>query len=93
MALIIIQAIYHGIIAGIGDNTTDERDMLIDLKAERIAGYVQGIGLFWLVGAIVASKGAAEIGTLSIAVWILFAITVSEISKLSSQIVYYRVDA
>lgn len=93
VALIIIKASYHGIIAGKGDDTTDKRDTLINLKAERIAGYVLGIGLFWLVGHIVASKGAAEIGTLTIAIWILFAITVFEIGKLSSQIVYYRVDA
>ena len=66
---------------------------LINLKAERIAGYVLGIGLFWLVGHIVAIEGTTEIGTLTIAVWILFTITVSEIGKLSSQIIYYRVGA
>jgi len=96
VALILIQAIYHGIIASKGSDRIDERDILIDLKAERIAGYVLGIGLFWLVGHIVASGSSdmvAEVGTLSIAVWILFAITVSEIGKLSARIVYYQVDA
>ena len=96
VALIIIEAIYHSIIAGKGGDMIDERDILIDLKAERIASYVLGIGLFLLVGHIVTSGTSerfAEIGKLSIVVWILFTITVSEVSKLSSRIAYYRVEA
>lgn len=97
IALIIIEVIYHAVIAaGSGERAKDERDRLFDLKAERNAGLVLGVGLFWLVGHIVATHSIpdkAPVGGLSIAVWILFVLTVSEGAKLISQIWYYRADA
>ena len=96
IALIIIEAIYQSVIAAADGGASDERDALINLKAERIAGYVLGIALFSLVGRIIAVEaldafGAAEtITALTIAVWILLSLTVSEVAKLVSQIAYYR---
>lgn len=97
IALIIIEGIYHAVIASSSKNTSpDERDVLFDLKSERNAGLVLGIGLFWLVGHIIATHSIGDkvpVGGLSIAVWVLFALTVAEIAKLISQIWYYRANA
>ncbi len=96
VALIIIEAIYHLIITATGGTSTDERDALINLKAERIAGVVLGIALFSLVGRIIAVEAlewVETMGALTIAVWILFALMASEISKLASQVWYYRTNS
>ncbi|NNC77329.1 MAG: hypothetical protein HKN77_05150 [Woeseiaceae bacterium] len=97
IALAVIEAIYHTVIAVSSDDTEmDERDVLFDLKSERNAGLVLGIGLFWLVGHIIATHSIEDkvpVGGLSIAVWVLFAITVSEVAKLISQLWYYRAGA
>lgn len=96
IALIVIFSVYHAAIAVHGGDETDERDHLIDLKAERIASYALGIGLFWLVARIVSGEsvfGPEPMSSLLIAVWILFAITASEVIKNIAQIVYYRAGA
>jgi hypothetical protein len=102
VALIVVFSVYHAVIAAHGGEETDERDRIIDLRAERISSYALGIGLFWLVGHIVAAEQVDEfsrfdqlqpMGSLLIAVWILFAITASEVIKNIAQIIYYRVDA
>lgn len=97
VALIIIEGIYHAVIAGVSRSTSpDERDVLFDLKSERNAGVVLGVGLFWLVGHIIATHSIEDkvpVGGLSIAVWVLVALTVSEVAKLVSQIWYYRANA
>ncbi len=99
VALVVIEAIYHACIAiphGHEAGEEDERDQLIDLKAERISSYALGVGLFWLVGQIIASHSSERLepmSALTIGVWILFALTASEIAKLIAQIVYYRRDA
>ncbi len=98
IALVVIEAIYHAVIAGASgsDGSMDERDAMIDMRSERNASYVLGIGLFWLVGHIVATHAMPEkepVGGLTIAVWILFALTASEVAKLIFQIWYYRADA
>ena len=93
IALIIIEAIYQSVIAAADGGASDERDALINLKAERIAGYVLGIALFSLVGRIIAVEAfavAENMTALTIAVWILLTLTVSEVAKLVSQIAYYR---
>lgn len=94
VALIVIEVVYHAVVAGVSrDTESDERDLLIDLKAERNAGLILGFGLFWLVGHIIARSmlGAYPVPKpLEIAVWILVALTVAEIAKLVSQIWYYR---
>ena len=96
IALIIVFAVYQSAIAIASGDETDERDKLIDLRAERISSYALGIGLFWLVGRIVATESIGDLepmGSLLIAVWILFAITASEIIKNISQIIHYRAEA
>jgi riboflavin transporter FmnP len=99
IALVVIETIYHVFIAiphGADADRTDERDRLIDLKAERNASLVLGIALFWLVGHIVFPHliGVDRVpSSLNIAVWILAALTLSEVAKLVSQIWFYRADA
>ena len=96
VGLIIIEVVYHSIVAAKGSAESDERDALINLWAERNSGWVLAIGLFWLVGHIVAASAvdaSKPMGTMLIAVWILFALTVSEFAKLASQVWYYRADA
>ena len=94
VALIIIEAVYHAIIAApSGEAPSDERDQLIDLKAERIAGFALGVGLFSLVGWIIVRSAvpwSQAQQPLTIAVIILLTLTVSEIVKLICQIWYYR---
>ncbi len=95
IALVAIEIVYHIVIAaGSGELDSDERDVLIDLKAERNSGIVLGLGLFWLIGFIILQSivGAYPVPQpLEIVVWIMLAITVAEIAKLFSQIWYYRV--
>ena len=95
IALVVIEIVYHIFIAaGSSEHESDERDVLIDLKAERNSGIVLGLGLFWLIGFIVAQSvlGAYPVpNPLEIVVWIMLTITVAEIVKLFSQIWYYRV--
>ena len=97
IALVIIEAVYHAVIAAAsGDEKMDERDALFCLKSERIASYALAVGLFWLIGHIIAThsiEGREPVGALTIAVWVIFAITVSEVTKLIAQIWYYRADA
>jgi hypothetical protein len=96
IGLVIFEAVYHAVIAARGGEETDERDQLFNLKAERNAGFVLGIALFTLVGRILATSAVPELGAMTalvIAVWILFAITVSEISKVLWQIWYYRISS
>jgi len=93
VALVIIEALYHAIIAVTGGDETDERDKLIDLKAERNGGLVLGLSLFVLVGHIIvenAVMGGAGPNALLIAVYIIAGLTFSEVVKLASQIWYYR---
>ncbi len=93
IGLVIFEAVYHGVIAVHGGDETDERDRLIDMRAERNAGFVLGIALFALVGRIFATTALPELAPMSpleIAVWILLALTVSELSKVLWQIWYYR---
>ncbi len=95
IALVVIEIVYHAFVASLSrDTDSDERDALIDLKAERNGGLALGIGLFWLVGHIVAQsvvEAYAVPGAMEIVIYILLALTASEIVKLMSQLWYYRV--
>lgn len=96
IALVVIEVVYHAVVAATGGDERDERDALIDLKAEQIGGIALGIALFSLVGYIVAQSvlGAHPVPTaLEVAVLILLALTLSEIAKLTTQIAYYRLGA
>lgn len=96
IALVVIEIVYHVIIAAVSPSEAgeDERDKLIDLKAERLAGFALGFVLFWIIGRIIATTAIPELGepsVLMVAVWILAALTVSEVVKLLAVIGYYRV--
>ncbi|MBT8100295.1 MAG: hypothetical protein KJO82_11115 [Gammaproteobacteria bacterium] len=94
VVLVVIEIVYHMIVALSGDTESDERDALIDLRAERNGGLVLGLSLFILVGHIVAEtlRNAGEPPNgLLLAVYIIGALTVSEVAKLASQIWYYRI--
>ena len=96
VGLVIFEAVYHAVIAGTGGDEEDERDQLIDMKAERNASFVLGIALLSLVGRILATSAMPELAPMSaliIAGWILLALTVSELSKVLWQIWYYRTGA
>ena len=96
IALILFQIIYHSVIAATagGDVAEDERDQLIDLKAERLAGFALGFILFWIIGRIVVTTAAPEFpepSVLLVAVWLLAALTASEVIKLLAVIAHYRI--
>jgi len=95
IALVLIEVIYHAFVAGLsGRAAGDERDALIDLKAERNGGFALGFGLVWLVGDIVTRSVVAAATVpeaMEIAVYILLALTASEVARLLSQLWYYRV--
>ena len=99
IALVAIEIAYHSIVAAWAPREagrTDERDRLIDLKAERNGSLALGLALFWLIGWILVRSilsPEADVSPLAIAVFIMLAITASEIAKLSSQIWYYRIGA
>jgi len=96
--IIVIEIVYHSIIAARSrEESSDERDAEFNLKADRLSGYVLAIGIVWIVGHIVVRSFHA--GTppvppsLLVAVYLMLALTVSEASKLVTQIWYYRVGA
>lgn len=96
VVLVVIEVIYHTIIAAASPkdaDTSDERDHLIELKSDRNAGWLLGFGLFWLIGWILIRNvldAASTPPPLEIAVYLMLAITVAEIGKFASQIFYYR---
>lgn len=95
IAMIVILAIYHGVLAMWGYDT-DERDRLIDLKAERIASHVLGVSLLFVVGLVMFNllqPDAADVPPLAMAVWVLLAMAFSEAVKYIAQIAYYRIEA
>lgn len=97
VVLVIAECIYHAVIAVASPreaNQVDERDRLIDLRAERNASYVLGFSLFSLVAWILLMNIARPEDSpapLEIAVFIMLAISIAEIAKLASQIWFYRV--
>ncbi len=63
----------------------DEREMLIDLKAERTASYTLTVGVIMLIGALLLGWNAHLVANL-----LLASMVVSELVKATTQIVYYR---
>lgn len=93
VVMIAILVVYHGVIALWGYDT-DERDRLIELKAERVAGHVLSGSLLFVVGVIMVKlfeSVAGDVQPLLVTVWILAAMTLAEASKYIAQIAYYRV--
>jgi hypothetical protein len=96
--IIVIEIVYHSIIAArSGVESSDERDKEFNLKADRLSGYVLAIGIVLITGHILirsAIAGAPPLpSSLLVSVYLMLALTVSEASKLVTQIWYYRVNA
>ncbi|MGD9980293.1 MAG: cell envelope integrity protein TolA [Hyphomonadaceae bacterium] len=66
----------------------DERERIIDMKAERIASYVLSGNVILLIGALLVNWDGFLVANL-----LLAAIVVSEVTKAVVQIVYHRADA
>ena len=95
VAMIIILAVYHGVIALWGYDT-DERDRLIELKAERIAAHALSGSLLIIVGWVMAKTFDPNVATLQpllVVVWMFAAMTLAEGIKYVAQIIYYRAGA
>ena len=93
--MIIILAVYHGVIALWGYDT-DERDRLIELKAERIAAHARSGSLLIIVGWVMAKTFDPNVATLQpllVVVWMFAAMTLAEGIKYVAQIIYYRAGA
>jgi len=66
----------------------DEREHLIDLKAERIASYALSVGVVCLIGALLMNWNGILVANL-----LLAAMVISELTKASAQIVFFRTGA
>lgn len=63
----------------------DEREVLIDLKAERIASYTLAVGVVGMVGALLM-----EWNGVLVAVLLLATLVIAELVKATAQIIYFR---
>jgi cytochrome b561 len=63
----------------------DERETMIDLKAERISSYVLAVGVVLLIGALLMDWSG-----ILVAVLLQASLVISELTKSMAQIAYYR---
>jgi len=66
----------------------DERETLIDLKAERIASYTLSVGVVCLIGALLIGWNGILVANL-----LLASMVISELVKALAQIAYFRAGA
>jgi hypothetical protein len=66
----------------------DERETLIDLKAERISSYTLSVGVVCLIGALLIGWNAYLVANL-----LLASLVISELVKALAQIAYFRAGA
>lgn len=97
VALIILEIVYHAMIAGIfhaqANDPTDERDRLIAAKAGRNAGVILAIGCIWIVGHILLNVWFEEnawITPFVTAHLILLSMVAAQVAEYVSQLLYYR---
>lgn len=96
--LVVLHIIYHAIIAWIDhrDLESDERDRSIELRADSLSGHVLGIGVVHVILAIgfgsMVAHPLLEIysSPFVLAHMLLATLVVSELTKLTLQIYYYR---
>lgn len=67
------------------NTAADEREMLIDLKAERIASFTLSAGVVCLIGALLVGWNGYLVANL-----LLAALVISELVKACAQIVQFR---
>lgn len=82
IVLNVVLALFHPKTANAG---ADERETLIDLKAERISSYVQSIGVVCLIGALLIGWNAFLVANL-----LLASLVIAELVKALAQIAYFR---
>lgn len=93
--IIVIEIVYHAVAAMSARNKeSDERDAMINMKADRISGYVLGFGVVWIAGAAFIQDAvpwapAAPSSTM-MSIYLFLALAVSEASKCLLQIWFYR---
>ena len=96
--IIVIEIVYHSVAAvSAKDRETDERDLMISLKADRVSGYVLGFGVVWIAGVAFIENAvpwapAAPSSTM-MSIYLFLALTVSEASKCLLQIWFYRAES
>ena len=94
VALVIFEIVFHAVVAGASKSVaSDERDRAIEMRADRNAGYFLGFILFAVVGLAITRtivEHAEAPNGLEMAVFVMLAITVSEMFKIANQIWYYR---
>ena len=93
VVLIVVQIVWHSVITGRhGEEGEDERDRLISLKAERVASYVLGVGVIFVIGHLWFSEifGNGSVSAFVTGNLLLLALALSEIAKCVSQLVFYR---
>ena len=96
--IIAIEVVYHSVTAvSAKDRETDERDLMIGLKAEVVSGYVLGFGVVWIavvafIEDLVPWAPAAPSSTM-MSIYLFLALTVSEASKCLLQIWFYRTES
>jgi hypothetical protein len=89
IALVVISAALIAIAAILNPKeanaAADERELLIELKAERIASYTLSVGVVCLIGALLVGWGPILVANL-----LLASLVVSELAKAGAQIAYFR---
>ena len=89
VALIIVAIVLNTVIALFTPKQAtaraDERETLIDLKAERIASYTLSIGVLCLIGALLMGWNAYLVANL-----LLASMVIAELVKAIAQIAYFR---
>lgn len=89
VTLIIVAIVLNVVLALFHPNTAnapaDERETLIDLKAERISSYVQSASIVCLIGALLVGWNAFLVANL-----LLASLVIAELVKALAQIAYFR---
>lgn len=89
LALVVVAVVLNTVLAlftpGQANAPADERETLIDLKAERISSYVQSTAVVCLIGALLAGWNAMLVANL-----LLAGLVISELVKAAAQITYFR---
>ena len=93
--IIVIEIVSHAVaVMSARNHESDERDAMINMKADRISGYVLGFGVVWIAGSAfirdaVPWAPAAPSSTM-MSIYLFLALTVSEAFKCLLQIWFYR---
>ena len=93
IVLVVVEIVFHSVIAAfVPQESADERDRLIVLRAYRVAYLVLVFGVIAILGGMLAGSvfGATPFGFLDIANQLLFVLVAAEIVQFATQLVCYR---